>query len=101
MSADDKHTNQSKERLNYQPSRAEASHANGESLLVKRTQEWVESTAKKLDILIGQIVTMATNPHWKVRLAMVKFARDLLFECIRYVNFSNYNITIYFIPQVK
>ncbi|XP_038075424.1 TELO2-interacting protein 1 homolog [Patiria miniata] len=53
----------------------------GRDLLVKRTPEWVESTAKKLDILIGRLVTMATNQSWKIRLTMVAFSEELLFSC--------------------
>ncbi|XP_071805333.1 TELO2-interacting protein 1 homolog [Asterias amurensis] len=59
-----------------------AKHA-GRDLLIKRTQDWVESTAKKLDILIGQIVTLSTNPNWKIRTALVTFSEELLFSCKR------------------
>ncbi len=83
MSEDARHKSQSNDRNTHQSSTATATRTNGESLLVKRTPEWVESTAKKLNILIGQIVTLAINPNWKVRLAMIQFARDLIFECKR------------------
>ncbi|XP_022104170.1 TELO2-interacting protein 1 homolog [Acanthaster planci] len=53
----------------------------GRDLWVERTSKWVDSTAKKLDILIGRIVAMATNPNWKIRLAMVIFSEKLLFSC--------------------
>ncbi|XP_072037283.1 TELO2-interacting protein 1 homolog [Amphiura filiformis] len=81
MSEDGKHKSQSDTRTTHQSPRPDTSRANGESLLIKRTPEWVESTAKKLNILIGQIVDMVTNPHWKVRMAMAQFAKDLIFEC--------------------
>lgn len=53
------------------------------SLVVNRTADWLENTAKKLCILIGQICKQKTNSSWQVRLGLVHFATKLLVTCKR------------------
>ncbi|PIK49361.1 hypothetical protein BSL78_13751 [Apostichopus japonicus] len=59
------------------------------SLVVNRTADWLENTAKKLCILIGQICKQKTNSSWQVRLGLVHFATKLLVTCKRNLSGSN------------
>ncbi|XP_064639094.1 TELO2-interacting protein 1 homolog isoform X2 [Lineus longissimus] len=54
-----------------------------QQLVIERSPDWAQATADKLDILIGRIVTLTSHANWKVRLAMVNWAEQLLNECQR------------------
>lgn len=55
------------------------------NLSVTRSPEWVKGTAEKLKIVIERMTPVASHSHWKVRLAMVRLANDLLTNCVRSV----------------
>jgi hypothetical protein len=55
------------------------------NLIIKRTKDWVKSTSDKLRILMERITAVATDSHWKVRLAMVEMADSILTNCTRLV----------------
>jgi len=55
------------------------------NLVVRRTREWAESTSEKLSLVIDKITVVATDSHWKVRLAMVELAESILMTCTRQV----------------
>lgn len=51
-------------------------------LVVRRTQDWVKSTAVKLAVLLKKIISCASgHQHWRVRLEMVELADHLLASC--------------------
>jgi len=54
-----------------------------ENLLVTRTKDWVESVAEKMKLLTEKIVKVADDADWRVRLAMVELAENLLLKCTR------------------
>ncbi|XP_078616742.1 TELO2-interacting protein 1 homolog [Branchiostoma floridae x Branchiostoma japonicum] len=51
------------------------------SLQVRRTQDWCNSTADKLKVLVQRIAGAVSHPNWRVRLALVEFAHRLLSRC--------------------
>lgn len=54
-----------------------------ENLMVKRSKDWVESVAEKLKLLTEKIVKVADDTNWRVRLAMVELAENLLLNCTK------------------
>jgi len=54
-----------------------------ENLLVKRSKDWVESVAEKLKLLMEKVVKVADDSNWRVRLAMVELAENLLMNCTK------------------
>ena len=54
-----------------------------ENLMVKRSKDWVESVAEKLKLLMEMIVKVADDANWRVRLAMVEQAENLLLNCTK------------------
>ncbi|XP_029011751.1 TELO2-interacting protein 1 homolog [Betta splendens] len=51
-------------------------------LMVRRTQDWVKSTAGKLAVLLNKIISCTSaHQHWRVRLEMVELADHLLARC--------------------
>lgn len=54
-----------------------------ENLMVKRSKDWVESVAEKLKLLMEKIVKVADDANWRVRLAMVELAENLLVSCTK------------------
>lgn len=55
----------------------------GGSLLVTKTTEWLEGTAKRLSVLIQRIFVLVTSDQWRVRLQLVGWAHALLQHCSR------------------
>ncbi|XP_035697320.1 TELO2-interacting protein 1 homolog [Branchiostoma floridae] len=51
------------------------------SLQVRRTEDWCNSTADKLKVLVQRIAGAVSHPNWRVRLALVEFAHRLLSRC--------------------
>lgn len=64
------------------------------NLSVTRSPEWVKGTAEKLKVLIERMTPVASHSHWRVRLAMVRLANDLLTNCVRSVICALCNNTI-------
>uniref|UniRef100_A0A8P4GI22 TELO2-interacting protein 1 homolog n=1 Tax=Dicentrarchus labrax TaxID=13489 RepID=A0A8P4GI22_DICLA len=51
-------------------------------LVVRRTQDWVKSTAGKLSVLLKKIISCTSaHQHWRVRLEMVELDDHLLARC--------------------
>ena len=64
---------------------SQASPSEHENLMVKRTQDWVESVAEKMKLLTEKIVKVSNDANWRVRLAMVELAEHILMNCTKYV----------------
>jgi len=64
-------------------SSGQSSTSEHENLMVKRTQDWVESVAEKLKLLTEKIVVVSNDANWRVRLAMVELADNLLINCTK------------------
>lgn len=56
---------------------------NQENLMVKRTKDWVDSVAEKLKLLTEKIMSVSNDGNWRVRLAMVELAENLLMNCTK------------------
>jgi len=54
-----------------------------ENLMVKRSKDWVESVAEKLKLLTDKLVKVSNDFNWRVRLAMVELAENLLMNCTK------------------
>lgn len=52
-----------------------------QNLSVTRSSEWIKSTGEKLEVVITRIAAVANHLHWRVRLAMIGFADELLTHC--------------------
>lgn len=51
-------------------------------LMVRRTPDWVSSTAGRLSVLLKKIISCtAAHQHWRVRLEMVELGDHLLARC--------------------
>jgi len=64
-------------------SSCQSSASDHDNLLVKRTKDWVESVAEKMKQLTEKIVTVSNDASWRVRLAMVELAENLLMYCTK------------------
>jgi len=60
-----------------------ATTSDHENLMVKRTNDWVESVAKNLKLLTEKIVKVSNDGNWRVRLAVVELAENLLMNCTK------------------
>ena len=56
-----------------------------ENLMVRRTNDWVESVAEKLKPLTEKVAKVSDDTNWMVRLAMVELAENLLLNCTKLV----------------
>jgi len=54
-----------------------------DDLMVKRTKDWVDSVAEKLKLLTEKIVKVSNDGNWRVRLAMVEMAENILMSCTK------------------
>ena len=54
-------------------------------LLVQPTDQWVQQTAEKLDVLIRRMVSLTSHSHWSVRLELATFSTSLINTCWRWV----------------
>ena len=53
------------------------------NLVVEKSDSWVKGTAEKLSVLVQKIKTVASHANWRVRLAMVEWAQEMLIHCSR------------------
>ena len=63
----------------------QSSASEHENLMVRRSEDWVESVAEKMKLLTEQIVKVSNDANWRVRLAMVELSENLLISCTKYV----------------
>ena len=54
-----------------------------ETLMAKRSKDWVDDVAEKLKLLTEKIVKVADDVNWRVRLAMVELSENLLMSCTK------------------
>lgn len=52
-----------------------------QNLSVERSSDWIKATSEKLEVVIARIAAVANHVHWRVRLAMIGFADELLTHC--------------------
>ena len=69
------------------------------SLVVYRDKAWFEKTATNLKVLIDKTAALVNHPNWKVRLAVVHFARRLVLNCTKSMQncisaFINFLVTL-------
>jgi len=64
-------------------SSSQSTTSDHKNLMVKRTKDWVEPVAQKLKLLTEKIVKVAHDGNWRVRLAMVELAENLLMNCTK------------------
>ena len=62
---------------------SQSSTSEHENLIVRRSKDWVESVAEKMKIVTEKVVTVSTDSNWRVRMAMVELADNLLINCTK------------------
>jgi len=62
---------------------SQTSPSEHENLMVRRTDDWVESVAEKMRLLTEKIVKVSNDANWRVRLAMVELAEHVLINCTK------------------
>ncbi|XP_069120826.1 TELO2-interacting protein 1 homolog [Argopecten irradians] len=52
-----------------------------ESLVVQRNTDWIKATGSKLAVIVKQVTKVRSHSSWKVRLALVDWAGNMLLHC--------------------
>ncbi|OWF46694.1 TELO2-interacting protein 1 homolog [Mizuhopecten yessoensis] len=52
-----------------------------ESLVVRRSPDWLKSTGSKLDVIVKQVTKVRSHSSWKVRLSLVDWVGTMLLHC--------------------